>query len=167
MKCDRAARSVLSKLPRYTTSSLTRWLLKPRQRMAMGKALWAIIAGVNPGSWAIIALIVIGVLGAASGTGAYFMHRLDAAAYTKLQLKYANAEKKAKDDRIAADKKFEAAKEAADARITELVVQLQNERGQHAQELHDAIAAEGAKNVPFNMCMRTKLPSSILSKLPR
>lgn len=133
----------------------------------MGKAIWAIIAGGNPGSWAILALIVIGVLGAASGTGAYFMHRLDAASYTKLQLKYANAEKKAKDDQIAADKKFQEAKDAADTRAATLQAALEKERAQHAQNLHDILAAEGAKNVPLNVCLHTKLPDSILRNLPR
>lgn len=133
----------------------------------MGRALWAIVAGGNPGSWAIIALIIIGVLGSAFGVGAYFMHRLDNGAYVGLQLKYTNAEKKAKDDQIAADKKFTEAKEAADARVAALVAQLQTERAKNAQSLHDAIAVEGAKNVPLNLCLRTKLPDGILSKLSR
>lgn len=132
----------------------------------MLKALWGII-GTNPGSIAIFALVVIVSLGSASGVGAYFMHKIDNGKYVTLELKYSQAQSKAKDDQIKAQAKFDNDLAAANARAAALQSQLEAERAKHAQSLHDALTAEGAKNVPLNICLHTKLPDGILRNLAR
>jgi hypothetical protein len=74
----------------------------------MLKQLWAVIAGGNPGSWAILALIALGALGAATASGAYVTHKMDSADYKALQLADATAQtaavQKAKDLQARQDK---------------------------------------------------------------
>ena len=58
----------------------------------MFKAIWAAVICGNPASWAILALGAIVALGAASGVGAYVMHKMDKADYVALQLADAKAQ---------------------------------------------------------------------------
>jgi hypothetical protein len=133
----------------------------------MFKAAWLAIIGGNPGSWAILALGVLLALGGASGVGAYVMHKMDSADYKALQLADSKAAGVAKDKQIADQKKYADDLKAADKRAADLTEQLAKERRQFAQSLHMALQTEGTTNAPLGVCLATKLPPSVLSKLTR
>lgn len=133
----------------------------------MFKLAWAAIVSGNPGSWAILALGIIVTLGVASGTGAYVMHKIDSADYKALQLSYAQAQNKSKDARIAAQQDFDKQLAQANKDKGDAIAELARERAAHAQSLHDVLAAEGKKNASLDICLRTKLPASVLQQLTR
>jgi hypothetical protein len=133
----------------------------------MFRLAWAAIAGSNPGSWAILALGVLVTLCAASGGGAYVMHKMDSAAYTSLQLQYAKSKDAAQTAQIKAQVDFDTRLAEANKRANDNATALALERAKNAQDLHTAIADEEKKNVPLSVCMHMLLPTGVLQHLTR
>jgi hypothetical protein len=131
----------------------------------MFKALVAVILGGNPGSWAILALGAVIALGSASGLGAYAMHRMDAASYAELELKYANQRADSALASLAAQQQFARDLAAADKLAADLMATLADERAKHGTELLAAFKTAGANNAQLATCLRMPLPDGVLAKL--
>jgi hypothetical protein len=131
----------------------------------MFKLLWAAVAGGSLGSWAILALVIVGALGAAAGSGAYVAHRMDLASYTELELKQAKAQLAQSQANIEALQKFEKDKVAADQRAADALAELASARAQYAKDLQAAFKLAGAKDANLAMCLRMPLPSGVLNNL--
>jgi Tfp pilus assembly protein PilN len=131
----------------------------------MFRLLWTTILGGNPGSLAILALGVILSLGAASGSGAYIMHRMDKSDYTALQLKTEQQHTKQLQADIKALQDFEAKKQTAEQRSADLLAQLAAERLKYSAGLQAALQLAGANNADLAKCLRMPLPDGVRGKL--
>ena len=118
-----------------------------------------------------IAGAVVGVLAIAAG-GAWVMHRMDSAAYSALETKFATyqtvvakAEAQTRINDLAAEQKFATKAQAAVDAANAQAAKAETARAGAAQALSDTLAKEGKADAPLAVCLARKLPDSVLHQL--
>lgn len=125
-----------------------------------------------PYSWIAEGIAALVVVAAIAGGGAYVAHKLDAAAYSALETKFATyqtdvakAEAQTRINDLAAQQAFatkaQTAVDAANAKIAAADAA----RSTADQALSDTLSKEGKANAPLAVCLARRLPADVLHQL--